>query len=144
MMQPAPSSDMKERLGTTLASRVRSLENRLGTRCGPPQGSPQETTSTAAQHARMPQTQRKSQADTAAVMDTMKVNDSLWNRPDPSPWGRYKADMTIKLNMKTLTCPADAKKVLNGHDSTVSALYRIAGVDWLLAEDEQFSSVTTL
>ena len=34
--------------------------------------------------------------------------------------------------------------MLNGHDPTVSGLYLIAGVDWLLAEEEQFSSATKL
>ena len=52
--------------------------------------------------------------------------------------------MAIKLNLKTLTCRADAKKLLNGHDCTVSGLYRIAGVDWLLTKEEQFNSATTL
>ena len=58
--------------------------------------------------------------------------------------GQYKADMAIKMNTMTLTCHADAKKMRNGHDPTVSGLYRIAGVDWSLAEEEQFSSATTL
>ena len=52
--------------------------------------------------------------------------------------------MAIKLSMKTLTCRADARKKLNGVDPTVSGLYRIAGVDCLLAEEEQFSAATTL
>ena len=34
--------------------------------------------------------------------------------------------------------------MLNGHDPTVSGLYRTAGVDWFLAEEEQFGSATTL
>ena len=52
--------------------------------------------------------------------------------------------MTTKLSMKTLTCHVDVKKKLNGHDPTLSGLYRIASVDWLLAKEEQFSSATTL
>ena len=46
--------------------------------------------------------------------------------------------------MNTLTCRADARKMMGGDGSTVSGLYRITGVDWLLAEQEQFSSATTL
>ena len=49
-----------------------------------------------------------------------------------------------ELNINTPACRADAKKMLNGHDYTVSGLFRISGVNWLLAEEEQFSSVTTL
>ena len=68
----------------------------------------------------------------------------LWNRPDPSGWGQYKTDMSTKLNMNTLTCRVDATRMMGGDDPTVSGLYRIPGVDWLLAEQEQFSSATTL
>ena len=34
--------------------------------------------------------------------------------------------------------------MLNGHDPTVFILYRISGVDWLSAEEEQFSFATIL
>ena len=53
-------------------------------------------------------------------------------------------DMSTKLNMITLTCREDAMKMIGGESPTVSRLYRIPGVDWLLAEQEQFSSTTTL
>ena len=52
--------------------------------------------------------------------------------------------MAIKMFMKTLTYHANAKKMRIGHNPTVSGLYRIAGVDWVLAEEKQFSSATTL
>ena len=67
----------------------------------------------------------------------------LWNRPDPSGWGQYKTDMFANLNMNMLTCREDVRKMMGGHGPTVSGLYRIPGVDWLLAEQEQFSSATT-
>ena len=68
----------------------------------------------------------------------------LWNRPDSSGWGQYKTDMSTKLNMSTLTCRVDARKMMCGDGPTVSGLYRIPGVDWLIAEHEHFSSVITL
>ena len=68
----------------------------------------------------------------------------LWNRPDPSHWGQYKTDMSTNVNMNTLTCREDAMRTIVGEGPTVSRLYRIPGVDWLLAEQEQFSSTTTL
>ena len=68
----------------------------------------------------------------------------LWNCPDPSHWGQYKTDMSTKLNMNTLTCREDLMRMIGGEGPTVSRLYRIPGVDWLLAEQEQFSSTTTL
>ena len=46
--------------------------------------------------------------------------------------------------MSTLTCREDARRMIGGDGPTVSRLYRITGVDWLLAEQEQFSSATTL
>ena len=144
MVQPTPSSDVRERSGTAPAPRRRSLENRHETRGSPPQVDPQATTSNATQPSRTPPAQRISQADPAVVIDTIKVSELLRNRADPSPWGQYKADMAIKLYMKKLTCHADSKKMLNGHDPTVFGLYRIAGVDRLLTEEEQFSSATTL
>ena len=46
--------------------------------------------------------------------------------------------------MSTLTCREDARRMIGGDGPTVSRLYRIPGVDWLLVEQEQFSSATTL
>ena len=68
----------------------------------------------------------------------------LWNRPDPSGWGQNKTDISARLNMNNLTCREDARKMIGGEGPTVSRLYRIPGVDWLLAEQEQFSSATAL
>ena len=64
----------------------------------------------------------------------------LWNRPDPSVWGQYKADTQKTVNMSR----ADATRMMDGNGPTVSGLYRISGVDWLLAEKDQFSSATAL
>ena len=46
--------------------------------------------------------------------------------------------------MNKLTCRADARRMMGGDGPTVSGLYRIPGVNWLLAEEEHFSSATTL
>ena len=46
--------------------------------------------------------------------------------------------------MNTLACREDARKMIGGEGPTVSRLYRIPGVDWLVAGQEQFSSATTL
>ena len=46
--------------------------------------------------------------------------------------------------MNTLTCRAEARKMMGVEGLTVSGLYRISGVDWLLAEQQQLSSATTL
>ena len=52
--------------------------------------------------------------------------------------------MLATLNMNTLTSRADARIMKDGSDPTVSGLYGISGVDWLLAEQRQFSSATAL
>ena len=44
----------------------------------------------------------------------------LWNRPDPSVWGQYKADMQETLNMNTLTSRADATRMMDGNGPTMS------------------------
>ena len=112
VVQPNSNSDMRERLGNE--------ENRHGTGGGPPlNDAHQATTSIAAQPTRTPQ------VDPAAVINTSRITEL------PSTWGRYEADMAFQLNIKKLTCHADARNMLNGHDHTVSGLYRIWGVDWL-------------
>ena len=52
--------------------------------------------------------------------------------------------MLATLNMNTLTSRADARRMMDGNGPTMSGLYRISGVDWLLAEQEQLSSTTAL
>ena len=46
--------------------------------------------------------------------------------------------------MNTLWCREDARRMIGGDGPTVTRFYRIPGVDWLFAEQEQFSSATTL
>ena len=83
----------------------------------------QATTSTSSQPTSAPSVQRNLQADSAAVIDTIRISELLWNRSDPSQWGQYKSEMANELNMKTLlTLHADAKKMLSGHNPTVSGV----------------------
>ena len=46
--------------------------------------------------------------------------------------------------MISLACHSDVIKMMNGSDLTLSVLYRISGVNWLLSEQNQFSSATML
>ena len=62
----------------------------------------------------------------------------------PARGGQNKADMLATLSMITLTSRADARRMMDGNGPTVAGLYRILGVDWLLAEQEEFSSATAL
>ena len=50
----------------------------------------------------------------------------------------------MKLNLQTVSFAADATRMLNGARLSVSGLYSITGVDWLIAADINFSSTTAL
>ena len=65
----------------------------------------------------------------------------MWSRPIPSPWHIYKDDPK-KLNLQTVSLAADAMRMLNGARLSVSGLYSITGVDWLIAASTNFSSTT--
>ena len=131
----APSSNVKERLGTAPPPRTQPLESQLGRSVDQNRNNSQ----IVSRRNNPPATANPASAagpSTSAVL--------LWNQSDPSHWGQYKKDMSTKLNMNTLTCREDAMRMIGGESPSVSRLYRIPGVDWLLAEQEQFSSTTTL
>ena len=67
----------------------------------------------------------------------------MWSRPIPSPWHIYKDDL-MKLNLQTMSFAADAMRMLNGARLSISGLYLITGVDWLIAAGINFSSTTAL
>ena len=90
VVQPSPSSNVRERLGTAPTARGRSLENSLGTRSGPQQVASQVTANTTAQHSRASPAQRTSRADPAAAIHMSRVSELLWNIADPSPWEDIK------------------------------------------------------
>ena len=140
-----PSSNVRERLGTAPPPRIQPLESRLGRSVVQNRNNSQ----TVSRRNDPPATANPAPAagsSTSAVPAEGVEPGSLllWNRSDPSHWGQYKTDMSTKLNMNTLTCREDAMRMIGGESPTVSRLYRIPGVDWLLAEQEQFSSTTTL
>ena len=141
----SPSSNVRERLGTAPPPRTQPLESRLGRSVVQNRNNSQ----TVSRRNDPPATANPASAagpSTSAVPAEGIEPGSvlLWNRSDPSHWGQYKTDMSTKLNMNTLTCREDAMRMIGVESPTVSRLYRIPGVDWLLAEQEQFSSTTAL
>ena len=141
----APSSNVRERLGTAPPPRTQPLESRLGRSVDQNRNNSQ----TVSRRNDPPATANPASAagpSTSAVPAEGVEPGSvlLWNGSDPSHWGQYKTNMSTKLNMNTLTCREDAMRMIGGESPTVSRLYRIPAVDWLLAEQEQFSSTTTL
>ena len=141
----APSSDVRERLGSAPPPRRQPLESRLGRSVDQNQTSFQTMSRTNNPPATATPASTTSQSTGAVPAEGVEPSSVLlWNRPEPSGWGQYKTDMSARLNMNTLTCREDATRMIGGDGPTVTRLYRIPGVEWLLAEQEQFSSATTL
>ena len=98
----APCSDVRERLGTA----------------PPPRRQPLETPATAT-----PASTGNPSTSTTPAEGIEPSSELLWNRPGPSGWGQYKRDITTNLNMITLTCRVDARRMTGGDGPTVSGLY---------------------
>ena len=67
----------------------------------------------------------------------------MCSRPIPSPWHVYK-DELMKLDLQRISFIEEARRMLNGATLSVSRLYSITGVDWLIAASINFSSTTAL
>ena len=67
----------------------------------------------------------------------------MWSRPIQSPWHVYK-DELMKLDLQRVSFIEDARRMLNGARLSVSRLYSITGVDWLIAAGINLSSTTAL
>ena len=140
-----PSSAVRARLGTAPPPRTEPLESRLGRSVDQNRVSSQTVSRMNDTPATATPASTTGQSTSAVPTEGVERNSVLlWNRPDPSGWGQFKTDMSAKLNMNTLTSRKDARKMIGGEGPTVSRLYRIPGLDWLLAGQEQFSSATTL
>ena len=141
----APSSDERERLGTAPPPRRQPLESRLGSPIDQCQTSSQTISRTSNPPATATPATTGNTPTSATPEEGIEPSSVLlWNRPDPSGWGQYKTDMSTNMNMNTLTCRVDARRMMGRYGTTVSGLYRTPGVDWLLVEQEKFSSATTL
>ena len=127
----APSSDVRERLGTAPPPRRQPLESRLGRSTDQGQTSSQTTLRTGNPPATATPAATANPSTSATQADGIEPSSVLpWNPPDPSGWGQYKTDNSTN----TLTCRVDARRMMGGDGPTVSGLYRIPGVDWLLVE----------
>ena len=125
-------TDVRDRLGEAPMRRTINPRRRLG-----PVNSTAETTSTS---------RSDTISETASTSrEERRPNRSslMWSRPIPSPWHIYKDDL-MKLNLQTVSFAADAMRMLNGARLSVSGLYSITGVDWLIAAGINFSSTTAL
>ena len=67
----------------------------------------------------------------------------MWSRPIPSRWHVYK-DELMKLDLQRVSFIEDARRMLNGAKLSISRLYSITDVDWLIAAGINFSSTKTI
>ena len=130
--EPGHRTNVRDRLGEAPMRRTINPRRRLG-----PVNSTVETTSTSRSDTRS--------ETTSTSREERRPNRSslTWSRPIPSPWHIYKDDL-MKLNLQTESFAADAMRMLNRARLSVSGLYSITGVDWLIAAGINFSSTTAL
>ena len=111
----APSSDVRERLGTAPPPRTQPLESRLGRSVDQNRTSSQTVSRRNDPPATATPASTTGQSMSAVPVEGIESSSVLlWNRPDPSGWGQYKTDMSAKLNMNTLTCREDVRKMIGG------------------------------
>ena len=130
--EPGQRRDVQDRLGEAPVRRTIHPRRRLG-----PVNPMEEATSTS-------RSDTTSETTSTSREERRPVRGSLmWSRPIPSPWHVYK-DELMKLDLQRVSFIEDARRMLNGARLSVSRLYSITGVDWLIAAGINFSSTTAL
>ena len=130
--EPGQRKDVQDRLGEASMRRTINPRRRLG-----PVNPTEETTSTSRSDTRLETT------STSREERHPDRGSLMWSRPIPSPWHIYKYDL-MKLNLQKVSFAADAMRILIGARSSVSELYSITGVGWLIAAGINFSYTTAL
>ena len=130
--EPGQRTDVRDRLREAPMRRTNNPRRRLG-----PVNSTAETTSTSRSDTRSETT------STSREERCPNRSSLMWSRPTPSPWHVYKDDL-MKLSLQTVSFAADVMRMLNGARLSVSGLYSITGVDWLIAAGINFSFTTAL
>ena len=130
--EPGQRTDVQGRLGEAPVRRKIHPRRRIG-----PVNPIEEITSTSRSDTR-------SETTSTSRKERRPGRGSLmWSRPIPSPWHVYK-DELMKLDLQRVSFIEDARRMLNGARLSVSRLYSITGVDWLIAASINFSSTTAL
>ena len=133
--RPIPSKDGRtkdDRLGEAPMRRTIHPRRRIG-----PVNPIEETASTSRSDTRSETT------STSREKRRPSRGSLMWSRPIPSPWHIYKYEL-MKLDLQRVSFIEDARRMLNGATLSVSRLYSISGVDWLIAASINFSSTTAL
>ena len=130
--EPCQRTDVQGRLGEAPMRRIIHPRRRLM-----PVNPMEETTSTSRSDTRSETT------STSREERRPDRGSLMWSRPIPSPWHVYK-DELMKLDLQRVSFIEDARRMLNGARLSVSRLYSITGIDWLIAAGINFSSTTAL
>ena len=130
--EPGQRTDVQDRLGEAPVRRTIHPRRRIG-----PVNPIEETTSTSRSDTRS-ETTSNSRDERRPGRDSL-----MWSRPIPPPWHVYK-DELMKLDFQRVSFIEDARRMLNGARLSVSRLYSITGVDWLIAASINLSSTTIL
>ena len=125
--EPGQRTDVHDRLGEAPMRRTIHPRRRIG-----PVNPIEETASTSRSDTR-------SETTSTSREERRSGRGSLmWSRPIPSPWHVYK-DELMKLDLQRVSFIEEARRMLNGATLSVSRLYSITGVDWLIAASINFS-----
>ena len=119
--EPGQRTDVQDRLGEAPMRRTIHPSRRIG-----PVNPIEETAGTSRSDTR-------SETTSTSREERRPGRGSLmWSRPIPSPWHVYKEEL-MKLDLQRVSFIEDARRMLNGATLSVSRLYSITGVDWLIA-----------
>ena len=100
----APSSDVREWLGTAPLPTRQPLESRLGRSVDQNQTTSQAVFRMSNSPATATPASTTNQSTSAVPAEGVEPSSVLlWNLPDPSGWGQYKTEMSARLNMSTLS-----------------------------------------
>ena len=130
--EPGRRTDVQDRLGEAPMRRTIHPRRRIG-----PVNQPIEEV------AGTSRSDTRSETTSTSREERPSRGSLLWSRSIPSPWHIYK-DELMKLDLQRVSFIEDARRMLNGAMLSVSRLYSITGVDWLIAASINFSSTMAL
>ena len=130
--EPGRRTDVQDRLGEAPMRRTIHPRKRIG-----PVNQPIEEV------AGTSRSDTRSETTSTSREERPSRGSLMWSRPIPSPWHINKEEL-MKLDLQRVSFIEDARRMLNGATLSVSRLYSITGVDWLIAASINFSSTTAL
>ena len=130
--EPGRRTDVQDRMGEAPMRRTIHPRRRIG-----PVNQPIEEV------AGTSRSDTRSETTSTSREERPSRGSLMWSRSIPSPWHIYKEEL-MKLDLQRVSFIEDARRMLNGATLSVSRLYSITGVDWLIAASINFSSTTAL